>query len=138
MQALHCVACLVRCMLGREAIAPAKMGWGLQLQVLGLNVSADRQGFSCSPSADKVVKWRSRIHSALNSNSLRPGDASKLAGALRWASTNMFHRLGRATIVSLYRQAKQSRANVSEPLRHALRWWDEVLALELHEKRQWI
>ena len=136
--ALHCVARLVRCMLGPEAIAPAKMGWGLQLQVLGLNVSADRQGFSCEPSADKVVKWRSRIYSALNSNSLRPGDASKLAGALRWASTNMFHRLGRATIVPLYRQAKQSRANVSAPLRDALRWWDEVLALELHEKRQWV
>ena len=70
--ALHCVARLVRCMLGREAIAPAKTGWGLQLQVLGLHVSADGQGFSCAPSSDKVVKRRSRICSALVSNSLRP------------------------------------------------------------------
>ena len=49
----------------------------------------------------------------------------------------MFYRLGRATTVPLFRQAKQSRANVSAPLRDALRRWGEVLVLELHETRQW-
>ena len=86
-----------------------------------LAVSADAGGFSCNPSPEKVVKWRDRISSALQTGTLRPGDASKLAGALRWASTNMFYRLGRATIVPLFRQANQKRANLCAPLRYALK-----------------
>jgi len=135
--ALECIVRLVRCILGPSAIAADKVAAGMPLVVLGLQVRADHGGFSCTPSPDKVKKWRGRIGDALSSGVLRPGDAAKLAGALMWACSGMFHRIGRALIRPLFAHSKQCGVVVPQQLRVALEWWAEVLALELCESRAW-
>ena len=52
----------------------------------------------------------------LDSNKLLPGQASKLAGALNWASQHMFKRLGRALIYPLYRQQRCKSGRLSKSL----------------------
>ena len=136
--ALGCIARLVRCILGPSAIAEDKVAVGMPMVVLGLQVRADHGGFSCFPSPDKVKKWRGRIDDALSSGALRPGDAAKLAGALMWACSGMFHRIGRALIRPLFAHSKQHGVMVQQRLRVALEWWAEVLALELCETRAWV
>lgn len=54
------------------------------------------------PSHDEVVKWRSRIESALQSRTLSSGEASKLAGALQWGAQYIFRRLGRAMLRPIF------------------------------------
>ena len=135
--ALGCVVRLVRCLLGESAIAAGKTAVSMPLVVLGLQVSANSGGFTCLPSPDKVRKWTLRIEAALVSGNLRPGDASKLAGALRWACSGMFKRLGRVFVRPLYNHAKQGRCGLGPHLREALEWWREVLALGLSETRSW-
>ena len=65
--------------------------------------------------------------------------AGKLAGALSWASQSLFHRLGRAMLLPLFkRQHAHSRTHkigVDTPLQLALLWWLEVLQLGLRQSR---
>ena len=86
---------------------------------------------------EKVRKWRAIIEEALRTNVLRSGDASKLAGGLSWATQNLFSRFGRALLRPLYAQQYRRSSQCSRPLRMALKWWLEVLALQLAETRMW-
>ena len=79
-------------------LANHKLVHGVPLGILGLNVSVNIDGFRAAPLADKVVKWSQTISSALTSGKLCPGAARKLVGALAWASSHMFRRLGRALL----------------------------------------
>lgn len=134
---MNCVARLVRAVLGSDAVAAKKLEWGDSLVILGLQISVCPTGMHATPAAAKRHKWRSRIESALSSGSLRPGDASKLAGALSWAATAQFHRLGRALLRPLFAQSRGRRCAIDSELRWALEWWHDVLAEDLHEARPW-
>ena len=89
------------------------------------------------PSPDKVRKWSAKLNSAVDSGSLCPGEASKLAGALNWSARHMFRRLGRALSRPLYAQARAFHSRVGKPLELSLRWWREVLQLGVTESRSW-
>ena len=138
--AAHAASCFTRfveLLLGSGAVAAHKTCWGQSLEVLGLNVSSSTSGVCCMPSPNKVTKWIGRLHDALDSNKLLPGQASKLAGALNWASQHMFKRLGRALIYPLYRQQRCRSGRLSKSLRMCLQWWLEVLQLELTQETLW-
>jgi hypothetical protein len=134
---MHCFARLTRCMLGSTAIAARKLECGAPLVILGLKLDVSRDGITCWPSEDKVVKWSAKIDEALNTSKLPAGEASKLAGALSWAGQNVFRRLGRALLRPLFWQAKCKSGRISKPLRLALQWWMEVLRLQLRENIPW-
>ena len=136
--AMNCFARMVRILLGKDAVAQGKLMCGMPLTILGLRLAVDQQGVSCWPSPDKVVKWCSTISAALSSNSLRPGEASKLAGALSWAGQHVFNRLGRAMLLPLYRQKNRRASNMTTALRLSLEWWLEVLQLEMLQRRPWV
>ena len=80
------------------------------------------------------MKWISRINNALESGFLMAGPASKLAGALNWASRNIFNRLGRAMLLPLYHQRHHRHGRIGDNLKLGLDWWVEVLELGLSEK----
>ena len=105
----------------------------------------------CWPSQEKLSKWLARIHSALETNTLCGGEASKLSGQLQWCSQKVFRRAGRAMVRPIieyglfvqipgyYRSlarysARQVRARssaVNDRLRTALKWWQQTLQLNL-------
>ena len=113
------------------------MAHGATLDLLGLTVTFDHSGFILRPMQDKILKWSKRISDALESGSLAPGQASKLAGALSWAAQHSFHRIGRALLRPLFIHANQARARTPEHVRLCLEWWKEVLLLDLEEKQCW-
>ena len=101
---LGCLVRLIRVLLGASAIADSKVAFGKKLVLLGVQVKAGRRGYKCKPSADKVSKWLACIRQALDTNSLSPGQASKLAGRLSWSCQHLFNKLGRAKLGPLFRQ----------------------------------
>jgi hypothetical protein len=52
--ALHCVARIFRCVMGDDILAPRKMAWGKQLEILGVEVVITWSGISFIPSPCKV------------------------------------------------------------------------------------
>ena len=75
------------------------------LVLLGISFAFSAQGIHCCPSEDKIYKWTAVIRRALAFGALEPGAASKLAGALSWASQSLFKRLGRAFFAPIIRPA---------------------------------
>ena len=171
---LDCIARIVRCLLGQSALADEKISCAVPLGILGLRVDLSSEGMTCVPLPDKIAKWSARITLALDSGILRagagpfaarhassrrarPGDASKLAGALAWASGNMFNRAGRAMLRCvfctvrrqrihsprprcgrpIYAQAHRRSPDTPQALRLVLRWWLIVLGGELAQSRKW-
>ena len=136
---MQCFARLVRCLLGPSSIAAHKLCCGNPLPVLGLTVTILPGSMSCVPTPDKVAKWVGRIRDALSTGSLTPGMAGKLAGALGWASQSLFHRLGRAPLLPLFKKQHTHSRNHKiapwSPLYLALHWWLEVLQLGFHQSR---
>ena len=63
---------------------------------------------------------------------LSPGEASRLAGALGFASQYVFRRLGRAMLVPIFRQKSMSCYDKAPPAK-ALRWWLVTLDKDLCE-----
>jgi hypothetical protein len=94
---------LVECLLGPGSCAKDKLMYGNPLTVLGVDITLTRLGALMKPSADKVVKWVCRIQQCIQKGLMTSGEASKLAGALQWASQHMFKRLGRAMIRPIIR-----------------------------------
>ena len=92
--AMLCFARLVRALLGRTAVADDKLDHGLALCVLGVDITLSGKGYAFRPAAGKVPKWKDLLVEARRS--LKPGDASKLAGKLAWGGNLLFRRLGRA------------------------------------------
>jgi len=97
--------------------------------VLGIEVQLCRDGLTFWPAAGKVVKWLAKIDKAISTDSLSPGDASKLSGALQWGSQFAFKRLGRAMNRPLFKKGHQWHPRLDDEMRLALRWWREVLSL---------
>lgn len=130
---------LVRALLGDGAISDKKLAFGSPLTVLGIDIALHAGGIDLSPEASKRVKWSRQIKNALDNLSLTPGEASKLAGRLSWASQACFKRLGRALLYPLYRQqrARHSSFASDSDLALALRWWLEVLVLDWSVSRRW-
>ena len=113
--------------------------FGNPLVILGLQVSISSEHVVFQPDEEKRVKWLRRIEIALLHCSLSAGAASKLAGALSWTAQSSFRRLGRALLTPLYQHAharKRRGRNFkrNKALGLALRWWQEVLQLELFQK----
>ena len=130
---------LVRILLGESAVAEAKLECGNPLPVLGLSVSLDPSGMTCVPLPEKREKWRARLGEALSAGHLPHGAASKLAGALMWASSNLFGRLGRAMVSPFFALSQKGARGrrLSNEARSACAWWRHVLLHAVVEKRAW-
>ena len=132
-----CVFRLVRVCLGVSAIAAHKLDYGRQVVILGIEIAIKPSGIACWPSPDKIIKWTRRIARALKSGRLCPGDASKLSGALMWATQSMFKRLGRAMLRPIMRQSDGDQSKIGKELELALKWWLEVFDCNIKEERSW-
>ena len=137
--AMNIFARLVRSLLGCTAISQTKLEFGLPLPILGLSVTVDAAGMSCIPLAKKIHKWLSIIDETLATRKMTPAAAGKLAGALCWAATHMFHRLGRAMLRAFFTHSKGLRSNFGalSPMSLSLKWWREVLSMNLSQHRPW-
>ena len=135
--AKDCFAKIVRALMGETAIAEHKLEHGLSLIILGLDLDATANGVNCRPSEAKRKKWLRIIAQALNEKSLPSGAAAKMAGALNWASQHSFQKLGRALLRPLYYHSKHRSARWRDHLELALRWWQEVLHMELQQQWPW-
>ena len=135
--AMLCFARLVRCVLGSCAISDKKLEWGMPLTILGLSISLNATGAFFVPDRKKVSKWKYRIEAALSDCRLTCGQASKLAGALSWAASALFFRLGRAMLRPIFMQSRRKSAAIGRELELALRWWLEALASEWKQERTW-
>ena len=134
---LDCLARLIRLILGPDAVAPHKLECGEALEILGIDVSPTRHGFTFRPAADKVPKWLQCIETAISDQTLSPGDASKLAGRLAWGGSRLFHRIGRAMLRPIFDQVSRYDGKFNPELKAALRWWRDVLLLGTAELRPW-
>ena len=135
---MNCFARLVRLLLGSSAISAKKLAFGVPLVILGLVVIPSPEGILLYPSPDKVAKWSLQISTALAERHLCAGLASKLSGALQWATSHMFLRLGRAMLRPLYMQSKAKHSRMSPALHDALVWWQEVLDLGIAHSAPWV
>ena len=102
---------LVRACLGPSSIAERKLESGNPLIVLGIKNSLDTQGATFAPSEDKRQKWIARMRGALANGRLHHGEASKLAGALQWATQRIFRRMGRTVLRSIMAHTRQVERN---------------------------
>ena len=131
-----CIVRLVRALLGPGSVSAKKVCSGLPLDVLGVTVDADECGAVFWPSDTKVEKWISRITNALQTQKLSSGASSKLAGALSWSAQHIFCRLGRALLRPMF--AKRKGPKIGTLLNSSLRWWLEVLTLQIQQRRSWV
>ena len=102
--AMECFARLVRCILGLAAISEHTLSCGRPFEILGVVADMDSQSMSCWPSCSQVQKWLQCFDKVLNDDVLSCSVAGKLAGASSWTSQRIFHRLGRAMLVPLFRR----------------------------------
>ena len=128
---------LVRACLGHSSIAERKLESGNPLVVLGIKISLDTQGATFAPSKDKCQKWIARMRGALAHGRLYHGEASKLAGALQWATQRIFRRMGRAVLRSIMAHAHGRSSAITAQLELSLNWWCEVLEKGITEQREW-
>ena len=89
------------------------------------------------PSKGKRDKWLSKISAILQQNCLHPGEASKLSGALNWASQQSFKKLGRGMLIPIRRQIWAKTSDLNKELELALKWFAEVLQDEICEVVPW-
>ena len=128
---------LVRACLGPDAVSERKLEHGNPLVVLGVETAIDEGGATFWPAQDKVDKWSASIDAFLASKVMRSGEASKLSGQLQWASQSAFRRLGRALLRPIIDQIYARSSAILYNLELSLRWWREVLALQIREQRAW-
>ena len=133
--AMQCFARLVRLLMGETAIAPEKLETGTTITVLGADCSTLEAGLKCRATDEKKAKWIGQIKGFLKEGRLNRGCASKLAGALQWATQFMFNRLGRAMIRPIYKQIKSCDGKIDRELELSLRWWLQVLSLDITQTR---
>eukprot|EP00973_Karenia_brevis_P078150 10853323-Karenia_brevis.AAC.1 len=129
---------LVTVILGPGAINPSKVECsGEQLCILGLDVNVSARGFRFTPSKLKVKKYCEIIDEILCRGRLEPGLASKMSGRLSWSCSNMFHKVGRATLRPLFDQKTRRDGQMSDELKESLSFWRTVLAEGISELREW-
>ena len=133
--AMECVVRVIRALLGPSSIAERKVECGLPLEVLGVTIDADEHGAVFWPSEDKVEKWLATLDDTLKRRSLHAGAARKLAGKLSWSAQHVFSRLGRALLRPLYNVGRG--CVWSQMIESSLRWWREVLSLQIQQLRPW-
>ncbi len=144
---------LVELCLGDGAIAPRKLEAGMPMTALGVVVSLTKRGATFRPEKAKRDKWANKIKQALARGFLTSGEAAKLAGALQWAGQKTFRKLGRALLRPIFRFAprvhismcshiqimsrhiKAESSAIGKELDLALRWWLQVLAMDIAEER---
>ncbi len=100
-------------------------------------MSPHRHGVSFAVCPEKAAKWLSEIQKAIDAKRLDCGGAQKLAGRLTWSTQFLFHKLGRAMIKPFYAQKGSATGSVGPRLLEALKWWCNVLQLNLSEDRPW-
>ena len=135
--AMQCFATLVRLCLGESAIANKKLVAGNPLTILGVDVSFSPEGIRFQPSEDKVIKWVAKLKRALESGRLGAREASKLSGALQWATQYIFKRLGRAMLSPFYKRQYCRCTDLNKDLKTVMRWWIDVLGTHICETRPW-
>ena len=135
--AVQVFARLVRACLGDDALSEQKLECGNPLIVLGVEIELSGEGATFWPAQEKVNKWTAAIDTFLAHMRMSSGEASKLAGQLQWASQSAFRRLGRAMLRPIIDQIRAGSSEVQRELELALRWWREVLQLQLKEMRPW-
>lgn len=134
---MECFARLVRILLGPDSVAVQKLACGLQLEVLGILISIDENGFRCEPAPRKVKKWLFDIDVVLSECRLLPGAASKMAGRLSWGSSHMFRKVGRAMLRAIFDQKTRKDGHLSIELEESLRWWKVVFQCGIAEVKEW-
>lgn len=135
--AKQCFARLVRACLGDSAVAPHKLSHGNPLEILGIDVTLSDSGVTFWPAPAKVAKWLAEIERFLSLGVMHAGEASKLAGQLQWGAQHIFKRLGRAMLRPIFDHIRAVSTSVGKELELALRWWKEVLLLQVQEERAW-
>ena len=56
-QSMKCFARLVKAVLGNDAISEAKLCFGMNLTLLGVEVELTRQGYKCQPQLEKKLRY---------------------------------------------------------------------------------
>ena len=102
--AMHCFARMVRAVLGTTAIAAEKLVCGMDLTVLGVELTFTVEGYVLRPAREKAAACIAMMRAALDGNVLQPGCAQKLAGRLCWSTQFLFHKLGRAMLRPIFAQ----------------------------------
>lgn len=87
---MQCFARLVRAVMGVGAVAAAKLAYGMPIDVLGLKVEVTLEGVQAMVTEEMAPRWSGAVQDALSSGVLPPGDASKMAGRLSFASQHAF------------------------------------------------
>ena len=107
----------------------SKSAVGTAITLLGLDVSMNAQHSTWQLSADKSAQWCSDIASYLESDTLRPSEASKLAGRLAFLNSHVFSRLARALLRPIiWRQVQQAGSyKLTNKLRWSLTWFHHAL-----------
>ena len=137
---------LVDLLLGPGAAAPHKLEVGNPIVTLGVETSISASGVTFKVNPAKAEEWTSQIQTYLQMGMLTSGEASKLAGEfsccalpstctskrlesgrLGFASQHIFHRLGRALLVPVYKQIRSRSSSIGKELRMALLWWCNAL-----------
>ena len=80
-----------------------KLEYGNPLTILGVECHLGREGAAFRPDEGEIQKWLRQIQGFLDAGFMHLGQASKLAGALQWATRCTFKRLGRAMLRPIYR-----------------------------------
>ena len=62
---------------------------------------------------------------------------SLLSGGLQWGARQTFRRLGRAMLRPIFQQIRRESPDLTLELELALKWWLQVLELELCETQKW-
>ena len=135
--AAKCLARLIDVLLGAGAASLKKLEWGASLCILGIEFEFAEHGFRCRPSKAKAQKWLRCVRGYLATGKMTAGEASKTAGRLSWAGAHMFRKLGRAMLRPIFDQTTRRDAKIDAPLRRALLWWIDALALDVAETRAW-
>ena len=127
--ALGCFARVVRAMLGKESLSPAKMATGAPLDILGITVGVTLDGIRLELTEEKRLAWAEKLRNAKQTGVMMSGEASKFAGRLNFTAQKCFHKLGRAMVRPFYAQqyAPLAHGRIGGMLTLAVDWWLHVL-----------
>ena len=121
-----------------QSVVTGLLGWELDadkacvgpaLTLLGLDVRVSGFSSHWSLSLRKRTEWAASVRHAVATDSLEPGDASKMCGRFAFLNAYIFNRLGRALLRPLIWRQRQVRAGskLTPRLRFALLWFLRVL-----------
>ena len=136
---MHVFAKLITAVLGSTAISKHKLKWGNPLTILGLTLTLRSDDIMRAPDRKKADKWAGVLKNVLHDKVMAPGDASKMAGRLSFASQHMFLKLGRAMLRPFFAQqyAPPKGQKAGGDLITACKWWIEVLERHRHQTCPW-